>query len=170
MAIIDLARQPDDMGLNRVREGFESGVKATGAMTVPMVLATLTGMSPMPRPIPLAIVRKVLGEDSPRPIVGIATLVSHAAYGGTWGGLLAVSSRDVSLSDGITLGAGLWGLLGAVLMPWLGWGFFGRKISGKVAPAALFLHLVYGATLGHLLDTAEADAESERATVAGLPD
>lgn len=68
------------------------------------------------------------------------------------------------MQDGLGLGVGLWVLLGAVLMPWLGWGFFGRKVSGKVAPAALFLHLVYGAALGKTLSEGDSEHTPEPAS------
>lgn len=159
-----VAADPSHMVLDRFREGGRAGVRATGAMTLPMMVAKVTGMSPMPRPIPAAIVRKVLGEDAPKPVVAVATLFAHASYGGTWGALLASSDEDVSVAEGVGLGVGLWVLLGAVLMPWLGWGFFGRKVSGKVAPATLLLHLVYGGALGKTLSGGDRERDVEPAS------
>ena len=39
-----------------------------------------------------------------------------------------------------------------VFLPFLGWGFFGVAITPRIAVATLILHLVYGATLGLLMD------------------
>lgn len=151
------------MDLRRFGAGFEAGAVGTLAMSVPMMLATLAGKSPMPRPIPNAIVRRVLGEDAPTALVGVATVVAHFGYGGTWGGVLAATSRRVSVKRGIGLGVTLWSVLGAVLMPRLGWGFFGRDVSKKVAPATLFLHVVYGAVVGsRLREDGSATASGER--------
>ena len=43
--------------------GLWRGVVGTFAMNILIMIGTLTGMSPMPKPIPLAILNKVLGEE-----------------------------------------------------------------------------------------------------------
>lgn len=147
------------MNTGRFRDGFRSGVVATLAMSVPMALTTLAKISPLPRPIPVAVVRNVLGADAPKPLVAAAALVMHFTYGGTWGGLLAASSRRVSTRKGVGLGVALWIVLGVAFAPWLGWGRFGREESPKVAPATLLPHLIYGVTVGTLLSRDEETDE-----------
>jgi hypothetical protein len=143
------------MDTDRLERGFGAGVRATLAMSMPMVVSRIAGLSPVPKPVPLAIAQKVIGEDAPTPVVAVATLAAHFGYGGSWAAALAAVRPDADRSDSVALGVGLWALLGTVLMPWLGWGFFGRKESPAVAPATLLPHLVYGAAVGWLLERGE---------------
>ena len=46
----------------------------------------------------------------------------------------------------------MWVLMGVVFLPVVGWGLFGTSITPQIAVATLVLHLVYGLTLGLLLD------------------
>lgn len=46
--------------------------------------------------------------------------------------------------------------MGLAWLPYLGWGLFGTGITAKIAAATLLLHLVYGTTLGLLLDRGRA--------------
>lgn len=46
---------------NRFARGFVWGVVATIAMSVFMLMGVSAGISPMPKPIPLAIVTQVMG-------------------------------------------------------------------------------------------------------------
>ncbi len=41
-------------------------------------------------------------------------------------------------------------------LPYLGWGLFGTGITARIAAATVLLHLVYGTTLGLLLDRGRA--------------
>jgi hypothetical protein len=83
--------------------GMVAGAAATVVMTALMLSAVATGISPMPKPIPVALVSQTLGS-LPRPAalglgliahgtklspaIAAATLVLHLAYGGTLGALL----------------------------------------------------------------------------------
>ena len=49
------------MNSKRIVQGFGWGVVATIAMSVVMILGMVTGAAPMPKPIPVAIVGKVMG-------------------------------------------------------------------------------------------------------------
>lgn len=50
-------------------------------MSVLMMIGTLTGMSPMPKPIPLAIIDKIIGEDKPKPLRMGMAMLSHFTLG-----------------------------------------------------------------------------------------
>src|SRR5919109_300349 len=110
------------MDKQRIIPGFGWGVVATIAMSVLMLIGVATGVSPMPKPIPAAIVGQFLGEGAPKPLIGIA------------------------------MGLFLWFLMGLFVLPALGWGLFGIGITPKIAIATLILHLIYGTTLGWLVD------------------
>ena len=144
------------MEAKRLATGFGWGVVATLAMSALMILGVATGLSPMPNPIPAAIVGKVvgglLGTDLPRPAIMVLSAASHLAYGGFWGAILAALVRPVTIWKGIGLGVFLWLVMQVAVLPFLGWGFFGLAISPRIAVATLVLHLVYGFALGWLLD------------------
>ena len=140
----------------RLAIGFGWGLVATLAMSILMVIAFATGVSPMPKPIPAAIAGKVVsgivGADVPTPAIMAVAVASHFVYGGFWGAVLGALTRPVTLWKGLGLGVFLWLLMGMVALPFLGWGFFGVGITAQIAVATLVLHLVYGATLGLLMD------------------
>jgi hypothetical protein len=136
----------------RIAVGFGWGVVATIAMSAVMILGTVTGAAPMPKPIPVAIVGKVLGAGTPKPLLMALGIASHLAYGGFWGAVLAAFTRPVTLWKGIALGIFLWLLMQVAVLPFLGWGAFGAAITPIIAVATLVLHLVYGATFGWLMD------------------
>lgn len=144
------------MEAKRLAVGFGWGLVATLAMSALMVLGVATGLSPMPSPIPEALVSKVvggmLGTDIPRPAVMVLAVVSHFAYGGVAGAVLAALTRPVTVWRGLGWGVLLWLVMDLVVLPLLGWGVFGTAITPRIAVATLFLHLVYGATLGVLMD------------------
>ncbi len=125
-------------------------------MSALMILGVLTGIAPMPRPIPQAIagnvVDNLLGGEVPRPLIMILAVTSHFGYGGFWGAVLAILTRPVTIWKGIGLGIFLWFIMQIVVLPLLGWGFFGVTITPLIAVATLILHLVYGAVLGWLMD------------------
>jgi len=73
--------------------GFRAGAGASVAMSVPMLIGTLTGLSPMPAPIPLALVQKVQDKGQPKPLLLLAAAGSHLAYGGVWGAVLSALAR-----------------------------------------------------------------------------
>lgn len=78
--------------------------------------------------------------------------LAHLAYGGFWGGALAVLVRQVSLKAGLVLGFGLWLAMQIVVLPFLGWGVFGVSVAAAIAAATLVLHLLYGSAVGILID------------------
>jgi hypothetical protein len=62
---------------------------------------------------------------------------------------------------GLGWGVLLWIVMDAVVLPLLGWGFFGLAITPRIAVATLVLHLVYGATLGLLMDRDKRDSSEK---------
>lgn len=152
------------MDRNRTLIGFGWGVAATAGMSVLMIAGVLTGMSPMPRPIPKALVASIVPPGFPGPAILILAAGAHLAYGGLFGAILATVADRVSLSKGLGLGIGLWMLLGVVYLPLLGWGVFGIEVTARIAVATLVLHLVYGTVVAFgLLRT---DSESPTGTAA----
>lgn len=148
------------MTSERLLTGFGWGVVATTVMSLLMIIGLATGMSPMPKPIPAAIVGQFLGEQTPRPLIMLLAAIAHLAYGGFWGAALAATTRPVTIWKGIGLGLFLWLIMQIFVLPFLGWGAFGVAITWKIAMATLMLHLVYGVTLGWLLDRNLSLAES----------
>lgn len=51
-----------------------------------------SGMSPMPKPIPLAIIGKLLGPGTAKPVLMGLALLSHLGYGGFFGGVFALAT------------------------------------------------------------------------------
>ncbi|WP_200900344.1 DUF6789 family protein [Rubrobacter aplysinae] len=145
-------RQSSSMAQGRLARGFGWGVVATLAMSVLMIVATATGLSPMPMPVPAAIVGQVLGGNLPQPLIVLVAALSHLAFGGVAGAVLAALTRPITLLKGLGWGILLWVLMGVVFLPFVGWGLFGTSIAPQIAVATLVLHLVYGTTLGLLLD------------------
>jgi hypothetical protein len=140
------------MDSRRIAVGFGWGVVATIAMSAVMILGVATGAAPMPKPIPVAIMAKLLGAGTPKPLLMLFGVTSHLAYGGVGGAVLAALTRPVTVWKGIALGVVLWLLMQVVVLPFLGWGAFGAAITPIIAVATLVLHLVYGATFGWLMD------------------
>lgn len=139
-------------GGSRFPSGFGWGIVATVVMSIPMIVGAIAGFLPMPRPIPAAIVGTILGQALPRPVLMALAGGSHLAYGGIAGGALATIARPVTVMKGLGWGILLWIVMGVAWLPFLGWGLFGTGISPRVAVATLVLHLIYGVTLGWLVD------------------
>jgi hypothetical protein len=140
------------MDAGRFRKGFGWGVVATIAMSVVMIAGVLTGLSPMPKPIPVAIVGKILGGGLPQPALMALGAAAHLLYGGTFGGVLAIVTYPTTVGKGLLLGVILWLLMQVFWLPFLGWGMFGVAMTPMIAGATLVLHVIYGATMGWLID------------------
>lgn len=130
------------------RRGLGWGIGATVAMSILMIVGMATGIAPMPEPIPTAIVTSILGEGLATPLLMGLAIGSHLGYGGVWGVVFAEGISDATIGKGLALGVFLWLLMQVVVLPLIGWGFFGTAITPKIAGATLVLHLVYGAALG----------------------
>lgn len=57
------------MTRHRLRTGLGYGVVATIAMSILMLLALVSGNSPMPQPVPKAIVTQLFGSGIPKPML-----------------------------------------------------------------------------------------------------
>lgn len=138
-------------GLRRLAVGAGWGAVATVVMSALMIAGVLSGISPMPKPIPVALVARTLGGGLPMPALIALGALAHLAYGATAGAVLAGLVRRVSVATALGYAVLLWALMDLVWLPYLGWGLFGTAINPKIALATLVLHLVYGLTLGLLL-------------------
>lgn len=128
--------------------GFGLGVLATLGMTILMLLGVATKVSPMPHPIPVAIMAKFLGPAAPMPLLLVLGLTAHFLYGGVWGAVLWTAVPPLTVPKGVGLALLLWVVMLLAWLPFLGWGVFGSAITVKIAVATLVLHLVYGGVLG----------------------
>lgn len=135
-------------------------------MSVLMLLAVVSGISPIPQPVPKAVVAQIFGSDIPKPLLMALAIGLHLGYGGLFGAILAWIVRPVTIGKGFALGVGLWLLMQVTFLPFLGWGLFGTAITPKIAVATLVLHLVYGGVLGWVLDRELSLASEESATTA----
>ena len=145
---------------NLMAIGFGCGVLGTIVMSIPMIAATATGLSPMTKPIPASIIGMLFGAGIPKPLLIVLAAGSHLIYGGAWAAALTVLRRR-TVWTGVALGIGLWLIMQLVVLPILGWGVFGTAITPKIAAATLVLHLIYGATTGYLLQRFTTDAPDE---------
>ncbi|TAM79871.1 MAG: hypothetical protein EPN47_18285 [Acidobacteria bacterium] len=126
-------------------------------MAVVMILGRVTGMAPMPAPIPVAIIGKIFGAGLPKPFLMLMAVISHLAYGGFWGWVLWRVTKRVTLWNALALGGIMWLIMQIIVLPFLGWGVFGVAITPKIAVATFVLHMIYGGTLGWL-GTRKVDA------------
>jgi Family of unknown function (DUF6789) len=136
----------------RLAVGFRWGVVATVIMSVVMIAGTATGLSPMPKPIPVALVARMLGAGLSKPVRMVLGAVAHLGYGGVFGAVLAAVARPATVWKGVGIGVALWFVMQVVWLPYLGWGAFGASVTPRIAVATLVLHLIYGASAGWLID------------------
>ncbi|MGH7604364.1 MAG: hypothetical protein ACRENK_10255 [Gemmatimonadaceae bacterium] len=81
----------------------------------------------MERNRPAAIVGKILGPNTAKALLIALGALSHLAYGGFWGGVLALAVSRVTVWKGLGLGVALWLLMQLVVLPFLGWGFLAQE-------------------------------------------
>ena len=136
------------MNFRRLSIAFGWGVLATVVMSIPMLIATATGVAPMPEPIPKALVGLVFGDALPLPAHMALAAVSHLTYGGIWALILAAVTRPVTIWKGLGLGIFLWLLMQVIVLPLIGWGAFGTAVTPAIAVGTLVLHLIYGVVVG----------------------
>lgn len=149
---------------DRTLDGFVWGIAATLAMSVLMVAGTVTGMSPIPEPIPKAIVLTIVGSSLPPLVLMGLSVGAHLTYGGLFGAALGTAVDEPGVVGGVALGIGLWAILGVVFLPLVGWGLFGTGVTPRIAVATLVLHLIYGVVLGVGLDRTELGTTTGAAT------
>jgi uncharacterized membrane protein YagU involved in acid resistance len=127
--------------------GIGWGIVATISMSTFHLLAKWLGLFPVWPPTPAAVVKRILGSGMPHPLLIVLAIGFHLAYGGFWGGALWASSTRITVWKGIGLGIFLWLIMHLAVFPFLGWGVFASGLNSKIAPAALFEHLVFGTVL-----------------------
>lgn len=110
--------------------GARRGAVATVAMSTVMIAATATGVSPMPEPVPAALVSHTLG-DVPQPGVIALAVTAHLAYGAVAAAVLTGLVRRVGVWTGAAYGVMLWALMGLVWLPYLGWACSARPSPGR---------------------------------------
>lgn len=130
------------------KNGIIYGVLGTLFMSVVMLIVMITGISPIPEPIPAAIAKGLLGS-APKPVILGFAIISHFGYGAFWGSVLFNWVKaSGNIWHGLGWGVMLWLIMELIVLPLLGWGVFGIAITPKIAVATLILHLIYGGTLG----------------------
>lgn len=133
-----------DLSARDWRTAFGVGVANGLLLSVVMVTAFKSGVSPLPKPVGLAFAETVLGGPLPLP-VGLAF---HLAYVTFWSMAFVAFLRDsLILRNALVLALVLW--IGAlvVFFPIIGWGFLGLAISPKLIVASLVPHLLFGVFL-----------------------
>ncbi len=128
------------------KEGFLYGLLGTLAMSIIMLIGVGTGMAPMPKPIPSALVGSLLGLTGGA--AKIVAILAHFGYGGFFGSVYTYVVDESTVWAGLGFGAVLWLLMQLLFLPILGWGFFGTAVTPAIGVATLVLHLIYGGTLG----------------------
>jgi uncharacterized membrane protein YagU involved in acid resistance len=128
--------------------GFALGLVATLAMSLLMLIGTLTDVSPMPKPIPIVIMTKLIGMQTAKPLRMILGIAAHFIYGGVWAALALTFLRPLTVWKGLGLGLVLWIGMLLVVLPLIGWGAFGSDLTLRIALATLILHATYGISLG----------------------
>jgi len=123
----------------RLAVGFGWGVFASIVLFAFMYVAML-------------VITTAFGEGLPDPLLITLTVVSLLFYGGFGGAVLAGLTRPVKIWHGIGMGVFLWLVMGLVVLPFVGWGFFGLAITPMIAVNLLIFHLIYGVTLGGVID------------------
>jgi hypothetical protein len=137
-----------NMDTTRLAVGFGWGIVATIVMSIVLIIGYLTGLTPMPTPIPKAVVTMVLGKGIPKPLI----IGAHLLYGAVAGLVLVSIAQPVTLEKGLSYGIVLWLIMDLLVLPFIGWGIFGLAITPRIAVATLIIHLVYGTTIGLVVD------------------
>jgi hypothetical protein len=104
------------------------GAVATVVMAAVMLTGEATGLSPMPKPIPVALVQHTLGMLPMPALLGLG-LTAHLSYGAGAGLVFAALTRRANVWTGLAYGVVLWLLMDVVWLPYLGWGLFGSSVT-----------------------------------------
>ena len=133
-----------DLSAREWGKAFGVGVANGLLLSVVMVTAFKSGVSPLPKPVGLAFAETVLGGPLPLP-VGLAF---HLAYVTFWSMAFVAFLRDsLTLRDALALALALWIGILVVFFPIIGWGFLGLAISPKLIVASLVPHVLFGVFL-----------------------
>lgn len=120
------------------------GITTAILLSVVMVPAFLTGLSPFPEPLGFAFAATVLGRPLPLPV----GLLFHIAYVTFWSLIYIMLCRDrLTVLRALWLALALWVVVLVVFFPVVGRGFLGLGISPKLIIAALVPHLLFAVFL-----------------------
>ncbi len=133
-----------DLSAGEWARAFGVGIANGLLLSVVMVTAFKSGVSPMPKPVGLAFAETVLGGPLPLPV----GLVFHLAYVTFWSmAFVAFLRHSLTLRNALALALVLWVGALVVFFPIIGWGFFGLAISPKLIVASFMPHLLFGVFL-----------------------
>ena len=133
-----------DLSASEWRTAFGVGVANGLLLSVIMVTAFKSGVSPLPKPVGLAFAETVLGRPLPLPV----GLLFHLAYVTFWSMAFVAFLRDsLTLRNAFVLALALWIGVLVVFFPIIGWGLFGLAIGPKLIVASFVPHLLFGVFL-----------------------
>jgi hypothetical protein len=129
------------------RTAFGVGIANGLLLSVVMVTAFKSGVSPLPKPVGLAFAETLLGRPLPLPV----GLLFHLAYVTFWSMAFVAFLRDsLTLRNAFVLALALWIGVLVVFFPIIGWGLFGLAIGPKLIVASFVPHLLFGVFLWRL--------------------
>ena len=121
-----------------------TGVATSVLLSIIMVTALKTGISPMPKPLGLAFADTLFNAGLPLPV----GLLFHVAWVTFWSVLYVVLFWNaLTFGRALALAAFLWALVLLVFYPFVGWGVLGLQIGPKLIVAALVSHVLFGVIL-----------------------
>jgi len=130
--------------------GAAWGLAATFIMCLAMVFMWLVGLGePIPLTLAARFVARILHMKTVTGgVVALAT-VGYFLYGALWSGLLAASTRRVTVWKGLVVGFALWVIMMVFFLP-IGSDVFRLATQRSVWMSTLLGHLIYGACVGVL--------------------
>ena len=154
-----------------VVEGMAAGMAATGAMSVPMMVAGRIGAmggQPPEKVAEHALGRAGAGETSERE-QNVAASLAHLAFGAGAGGVFSLAHRRLSLPmptvvQGVAFGVGVWAASYKGWMPALGILPPAEHDQPGRRRTMVLAHVVFGAVLGSI-----EKSRCERSTGATTP-
>lgn len=108
-----------------------------------MVSLQKTGVSPLPKPLALALVHAISGKSLPLP----AGLLLHTIYVTFWSVIFVRYFPRRNFWTAMALALFLWLIVLVIIFPIVGWGIAGLSISTMVIPASLMPHILFGILL-----------------------
>jgi hypothetical protein len=142
-------RDVAEQNRQKLLQGVAAGTIATVLMTALLVAAPAFLGERLPE-----VAARVMAALKARPLLVMAALLVHFAYGALAGALFAAGARRINLASGLFFGLALWGVAVAIYAPLIGLGFLtahAPALSAVVLPA----HLLYGGALGALAPRGE---------------
>ena len=105
-----------------------------------MVIGLKTGVSPLPKPLGLALAETILGAPLPLPV----GLLFHTVWVTAFSAFYVVLFRDaMSFQRAFWLAVALWLLVLVFFFPIVGWGFLGLGVGPKLIVGSAVPHLLF---------------------------